>query len=110
MGTKSKENDRKGKQKGKKLDPKNKKRSDKKHDGFDPSPALTLALLDEDWNYAEWQAFSRATKDYISKNRALRKRSAAAMSSASDEVQTRVTFAETVDQFTQTNRRAQTGG
>jgi hypothetical protein len=109
MGTKSTENDKKGKQKQKKPDPKSKKRSERKRDGFDPNIPLTFALLDEDWNYAEWQAFPRATKDYISKHRALHKRSAGAMTSQTDEARATVTFVEPPDnageQFAEPNRR-----
>jgi hypothetical protein len=110
MGAKPKENDKKGKQKTKKFEAKGKKRTTfQKRDGFDPNMPLTMALIDEDWNNAEWHAFPRATKDYITKHRAARKRSAASMSTQVDDAQSRVTFAEPLDdagnQFAQPNRR-----
>jgi hypothetical protein len=55
VGGKAKNGDKKGKK------PEAKKKSLKKRDGFNPSPPLTLALLDEVWNKAEWAALTRET-------------------------------------------------
>jgi hypothetical protein len=76
---------------------KSRRRSLKKWDNFNPSPPLTLALLDEVWNKAEWAALTRETKDYIVKQHELRRRTAAAMSSSAGESQSSVSFADPVD-------------